>query len=175
MKTNLAKTAIPLCLAAVISTSLAADNPAKAIAVLHPTQGYVVSGTVIFTQTPNGVEVVADVSGLTPGEHGFHIHEYGDCSASDATSAGGHFNPHHMHHAGPEDAERHAGDLGNIIADAQGNARYKHVDAKLGFEGDDSILGHAVIIHVDQDDLKSQPTGDAGGRVACGVIGVAKP
>jgi Cu-Zn family superoxide dismutase len=147
---------------------------ANAVAVLHPTEGNTAHGVVRFTKTAEGVKVVADVSGLTPGKHGFHIHEYGDCSAPNGTSAGGHFNPEGMEHAGPDSPKRHVGDLGNLEADADGNAHLEYVDKHLMLNGPKSIIGRGVIVHANEDDLKSQPTGNAGGRVACGVIGIAK-
>ena len=146
----------------------------KAVAVLHPTQGNNVTGTVYFSRTPKGIEVKADVMGLNPGKHGFHIHEFGDCTALDGTSAGGHFNPENQPHAGPEQAKRHVGDLGNIEADNSGNAHYDRTDNQLKFEGRDSIIGRGIIVHAGIDDLVSQPSGNAGPRIACGVIGVAK-
>jgi Cu-Zn family superoxide dismutase len=146
----------------------------KAVAVLHPTKGNNVTGTVYFSRTPNGVQVTADVMGLDPGKHGFHIHEFGDCTAPDGTSAGGHFNPQNQPHAGPDQAHRHVGDLGNIEADAGGNGHYDRTDTLLKFDGRDSIIGRGVIVHAGADDLVSQPSGNAGPRVACGVIGVAK-
>jgi Cu-Zn family superoxide dismutase len=146
----------------------------NAVAVLHPTEGNTAHGVVRFTKTAEGVKVVADVSGLTPGKHGFHIHEYGDCSAPDGTSAGGHYNPEGMEHAGPDSPKRHVGDLGNLEADADGNAHLEYVDKHLMLNGPKSIIGRGVIVHANEDDLKSQPTGNAGGRVACGVIGIAK-
>jgi len=152
-----------------------AGDITKAIAVLHPTTGSNVTGTVTFTAEGDSVKVVADISGLTPGKHGFHIHEFGDCSAPDATSAGGHFNPSKHQHGAPSDTERHAGDLGNIEADASGKVHLEITDKVMKLSGDDSIVGHAVIVHEKADDLKTQPTGNAGGRVACGVIGIAKP
>ena len=147
----------------------------KAVAVLHPTQGNDVSGTVVFTQMNNGVKVEADISGLSPGKHGFHVHEFGDCSAPDGTSAGGHYNPTGEPHAGPEQKNRHMGDLGNIEADNSGKAHYERVDSHLVLNGPDTIIGRGFIVHAGADDLKSQPSGAAGPRVACGVIGVAKP
>src|ERR1017187_8879424 len=156
-------------------TSASAKEVKKAIAVLHPASGSQVMGTVTFTKTDGGMQVVADITGLTPGQHGFHIHEFGDCSAPDATSAGGHFNPHHMQHGGPDATMRHAGDFGNLEADASGKAHYERVDATISLDGADSIIGHGVIVHASPDDLKTQPTGNAGARVACGAIGVAKP
>ena len=156
------------------SVALAGDVT-KAIAVLHPTVGSTVTGTVTFTAAGDTVKVVADLTGLTPGKHGFHIHEFGDCSDPKAVSAGGHFNPSNHQHGAPDAAERHAGDLGNIDADASGKAHLEASDKLMKLAGADSIIGHAVIVHEKADDLKTQPTGDAGGRMACGVIGIAKP
>ncbi|HKQ96541.1 MAG TPA: superoxide dismutase family protein, partial [Candidatus Polarisedimenticolia bacterium] len=124
---------------------------------------------VVFTAGKDGVHVVADLTGLTPGEHGFHIHEKGDCSAPDGTSAGGHFNPGGHPHGAPG-AEHHVGDLGNITADASGKAHLEGIFAFMSMTGADSIVGRAVIVHAAADDLKTQPTGNAGGRQACGVI-----
>ena len=146
----------------------------KAICVLTPTEGNNVKGTVTFTQTDAGILIVADVEGLSEGKHGFHIHEFGDITKSDGTSTGGHFNPEDKEHAGAEDAVRHAGDFGNIIADENGNAHYERVDSLISFKGVNNIIGRSIIIHEDEDDLVSQPTGDAGGRVAHGVIGIGK-
>jgi Cu-Zn family superoxide dismutase len=149
----------------------------KAIAVLHPTQGNQAKGTVRFTQEgKDGVKVVADLTGLTPNSsHGFHIHEFGDCSAPDATSAGGHYNPGNHPHAGPDAEHRHAGDMGNVKANEQGNAHLEITLKGLTVGNHPNpILGRAVILHAKADDLKSQPTGDAGARIACGVIGAAK-
>ena len=146
----------------------------KAVCVLTPTEGSNVKGKVTFTQTDAGILIVADVEGLSEGKHGFHIHEFGDISKSDGTSAGGHFNPDHKDHAGPEDEVRHAGDFGNIVADANGNAHYERVDSLISFKGINNIIGRAIIVHANEDDLVSQPTGDAGGRVAQGVIGIGE-
>ncbi len=152
-----------------------AGGTTKAIAVLHPTQGSSVGGTVTFTADGDAVKVVADLTGLTAGKHGFHIHEFGDCSDPKAASAGGHFNPANHQHGAPDATDRHAGDLGNIEADASGKAHLEMTDQMMKLSGADSIVGHAVIVHEKADDLKTQPTGDAGGRLACGVIGIAKP
>lgn len=146
----------------------------KAIAVLYPTEGNTARGWVSFTVTDNGVLIEAEVTGLTPGEHGFHIHEFGDCSALDATSAGGHFNPFGEKHGAPDSLHRHVGDLGNLIADENGIAKYQRLDTLITLSGPNSIIGRAVIVHENPDDFVSQPTGNAGGRVACGVIGIAK-
>ena len=150
------------------ATARAQTTQPSAIAVLSPTEGNDLQGTVTFIQTPEGVRVQANLTGLSAGtEHGFHVHQYGDCSASDGTSAGGHFNPHGADHAGPFAASRHVGDLGNS------EATYDRVDTQLAFEGESSIIGRAVIVHGGTDDLSSQPSGAAGPRIACGVIGIA--
>jgi len=145
-----------------------------AVALLHPTEGNSVRGTVTFTEVADGIRIVADVEGLDPGKHGFHIHEFGDCSAPDAASAGGHFNPDGMPHGAPDDMERHVGDLGNLVADEEGKAHYERTDSFISFGGDHSIIGSAVVIHSGEDDFTSQPSGAAGPRVACGVIGIAQ-
>lgn len=141
-----------------------------AIAVLSPAQGQNVSGQVSFREETEGVRVVADIKGLTPGKHGFHIHEKGDCSAPDFSSAGGHFNPTGMKHGSPTDPEHHMGDFGNITANEQGEARFERVVNWLSFKGTNSFVGKAVVVHEKADDLQSQPSGNAGGRIACGVI-----
>ena len=148
----------------------------SAIAVLHPTAGHMVMGVVRFTQTGSAVRVVADVEGLAPNTvHGFHIHEFGDCSAPDATSAGGHFNPEGRPHAGPMVAMRHAGDLGNLTSNADGKGHLEITIEGLTINGHaNAILGRSVIVHDNPDDLMSQPVGNAGPRSACGVIGIAK-
>jgi Cu-Zn family superoxide dismutase len=147
----------------------------KAVAVLHPTEGSEVAGTVTFTKTDDGIRVQAEVMGLEPGTmHGFHIHEYGDCTAPDATSAGGHFNPEGVKHGGPMDEVRHVGDLGNLEVGEDGVGRTDYVDTHIAFYGKHSVIGRAVIVHAGKDDLTSQPTGAAGPRLACGVIGIAE-
>jgi Cu-Zn family superoxide dismutase len=160
---------------ALAVVSAQAQSVTKAVAVLSPTKGSNVSGTVTFTQVNGGVRIVADVTGLALGEHGFHIHEFGDCSAPDATSAGGHFNPRHMEHGAPDAGARHAGDFGNLEANGAGKAHYDRVDKMISLNGAESIVGRGVIVHEKVDDFVTQPTGNAGARVACGVIGVAKP
>jgi len=149
--------------------------PLKAIAVLHPSAGSKVRATVTFTEEADGVQVRAEIIGLTPGNHGFHVHEFGDCSAADASSAGAHFNPTHKPHAGPDTPERHVGDMGNVQADASGKATLKYVDHQISLTNDErSVIGRSVVVHEKADDLKSQPSGDSGARIACGVIGRAK-
>jgi superoxide dismutase, Cu-Zn family len=140
-----------------------------AVANLVATSGSKVSGSVNFLQRGEVVVVEADINGLTPGNHGFHIHDKGDCRAADASSAGPHFNPEGTPHGGPTSSSRHAGDLGNIVAGADGHAmiRIDLTGVTLGTEAN-SIIGRAVIIHAD---LASQPAGNAGARIACGLIG----
>jgi Cu-Zn family superoxide dismutase len=125
---------------------------------------------VTFTREKNGVRVVANLTGLKPGEHGFHIHENGDCSAPDGSSAGGHFNPTGAPHGGPDSAQHHLGDLGNLTADDSGAAKMDQVFDFLKLNGPNTIVGRGLIVHAGRDDLTSQPTGNAGPRVACGVI-----
>ena len=152
-----------------------AGEPTKAVAVLHPTKDSNVEGIVTFTKSGDETKIVADITGLTPGKHGFHIHEFGDCSSPDGKAAGGHFNPTNNPHAGHDVAQRHEGDMGNVEADSSGKAHLELTDNMMMMSGEKSIIGRGVIVHEKADDLKSQPTGDAGGRVACGVIGIAKP
>jgi Cu-Zn family superoxide dismutase len=150
-------------------------SPTKAVAVLFPTKGSDVKGRVTFTQDGRSVHVHAEISGLSPGEHGFHIHEFGVWS-EDGLSAGSHFNPTMQPHAGPESTKRHVGDLGNVKANTNGNVTYDLDDAQLSFHGPHSIIGRGLVVHEKADDLKTQqPPGNAGGRLAVGVIGVAKP
>jgi Cu-Zn family superoxide dismutase len=148
----------------------------KAVAVLHPTKsGGEASGIVTFTKVDGGVKVLAEIRGLTPGKHGFHIHEFGDTSSPDAMSAGSHFDPTMTkHHGSPTEMPRHVGDLGNLEASARGVARVELVLPNLTFSGPTSIIGRGVIVHEKEDNF-GQPVGNAGGRVAAGVIGVAKP
>jgi Cu-Zn family superoxide dismutase len=153
---------------------VAAGPVTKAAAVVYPLSASGVTGVVAFAKADGGVKVSVKLAGLKPGTHGFHIHEFGDCSAADGTSAGGHFNPTGDPHAGPKDDKRHEGDMGNIEADKDGAVALDYVDAKLSFEGPGSILGRGVIVHAAADDFKTQPTGNAGGRLGCGVIGAAK-
>lgn len=143
-------------------------NSAKA--VLNPTKGNKAHGQVSFTVIEGGVKIIADVDGLTPGKHGFHIHEKGDCSAPDASSAGDHFNPANKKHGSPNDTERHVGDLGNLEADSKGHAHYERIDKVISLSGPNNILGRSVVIHEKADDFKTQPSGDAGSRQACGAI-----
>lgn len=143
----------------------------KAVAVVNPIGESEVRGTVKFETSEDGVSVTAVLSGLEEGNHGFHIHQYGDCTAPDGTSAGGHFNPGGNEHNSPEAINRHMGDMGNIIANPNGEASLYYIDGAITI---DQIIGRGIIVHAGEDDLSSQPSGAAGSRIACGVIGVAE-
>lgn len=148
-------------------------NYTKAVAVIHQTEGNNVSGTVTFEKVDDGVRVKGAFEGLSRGRHGFHIHQYGDCSSPDGSSAGGHYNPTGNKHGSPTQDNRHMGDMGNIVASEDGNAEINYVDPMITLNGPNSIIGHGVIIHGGEDDLESQPSGAAGPRIGCGVIGIA--
>ena len=143
----------------------------SATASLEATKGNTTAGTVNFVQKGDKVAVTAKVSGLAPGSHGFHIHEKGDCSSGDGMSAGGHFNPQAKPHAHPATPDRHAGDMPMLVADASGEATLTvELDVITIGAGAADIVGRSVIVHKDPDDFKTQPTGNSGARVACGVI-----
>lgn len=163
------------------SKPAAAASPAKstasrAIVNLAPASGSLVSGTLTLMPMGDGVHITGEVGGLKPGDtRGFHIHEKGDCSAADASTAGGHFNPGAQAHGRSGHGAHHAGDTDNIVANAQGVARIDaHVTGvTLGGGAANDIAGRAVIVHAAADDYTTQPTGNAGARVACGIINVA--
>ncbi len=140
----------------------------EAVAVLVPMKASGVAGTIVLTQGKGSVQLTGEVTGLKPGKHGFHIHMFGDLRAADGMSAGGHYNPHGHPHGGPEAKEHHEGDLGNLDANDQGVAK---VDVKAEHVELADILGRSLVVHGDADDLKSQPAGNAGPRIAIGVIG----
>jgi Cu-Zn family superoxide dismutase len=143
-----------------------------ATSTLRPASGSQVQGQVTFTQiSPNRIRIAGEVSGHQPGPKGFHIHDKGDCSAPDAMSAGGHFNPLKAKH-GPSPTAGHAGDMGNIMFDDSGKAVISIIVEGLSLSRDtpNGIVGRAVVVHAQPDDLQTDPTGNAGGRVACGVI-----
>jgi len=145
---------------------------AKASAALESRSGSSVTGKVTFTQHGAKVAMKVVVNGLTPGEHAIHLHDKGDCSAPDAASAGGHWNPTSEDHGKWGHAPFHHGDIGNLVADAKGTAVLT-VESDLWTIGDgkpSDVVGHAVVVHAKEDDFTTQPTGNAGGRVACGVI-----
>jgi Cu-Zn family superoxide dismutase len=130
-----------------------------------------VHGSVKFTQVGSRVRVEGEIAALSPGLHGMHIHEKGDCSAADAESAGGHFNPAGKKHGAPDSSERHAGDLGNLNANEYGRANVSFmVDGISVGKGTDGVIGRAIVVHASADDMKSDPAGNSGSRVGCGVI-----
>ena len=138
-----------------------------ASASLMARSGSNVSGEVLLAQTGDKLRVDVTASNVSPGEHGFHIHEVGDCSAPDAASAKGHYNPSGKRHGHHDKAERHAGDLPNLLADASGNVKYT---AEAGGLTLTEVIGRSFVMHADPDDYVSQPAGNSGKRIACGVI-----
>jgi Cu-Zn family superoxide dismutase len=158
------------CASAPTATSNAVGPRAQA--KLEARSGSAVEGVVAFRPADGGLVAEVDIRGLTPNsEHGFHVHEKGDCSAPDASSAGGHFNPGGQPHGMPGSGAHHAGDIQNLRADANGAVR---TEVKLPgltiVGGPTSIIGRAVVVHRDPDDYTSQPAGNSGPRIACGVI-----
>ncbi len=148
----------------------------RAVCVLRGTAGNEsVHGVVTFEGRSGGVLVRARVEGLTPGEHGFHVHQWGDVDCPDGKCTGGHFDPFGEPHGAPDAPLRHVGDLGNLVAGPDGVADYERLDSRLRLEGPNSIVGRAVVVHAGPDDFSSQPSGAAGPRVAVGVIGIAPP
>ena len=157
-------------------TAPAASTIPSAVAHVAGASGSLVSGTLALVPLHGGVRMTGDLGGLAPGNHGFHIHQTGDCSAADAASAGGHFNPTGSGHGRAGTAAHHAGDIDNIVADASGVA---HVDVQLrgvslGGSAATDIVGRALVVHASADDYRSQPAGNSGARVGCGVI-VVRP
>jgi Cu-Zn family superoxide dismutase len=149
------------------------QHGSMAAASLTPTQGNAVRGLIMFHEMAGHLMVHAQISGLAPNsEHGFHLHEKGDCASADGTSAGGHFNPGGKPH-GPQDGEHHAGDLPGLKANADGVVDQKFMLMGITLKpGATSIDGRSVIVHANADDYKTQPTGNSGPRIACGVIAV---
>ncbi len=155
-----------------LNSNESVETPAAAMATLVPASNSNASGEVRFYPIDGALMVEVTAMGLQPGSHGFHIHAVGDCSATDASSAGSHFAPDGNMHGAPQEAvgQHHAGDLGNIEASVTGVAQYQRSSTALSLTGTHSVIGKAVIIHAEQDDLQTQPSGDAGDRIACGVI-----
>ena len=167
------------------------NNSIKAICVLTHTKSPSIKGTIRFEEDGDETVIRINIQGLTPGKHGFHIHQAGDLTDG-CTSACSHFNPSNKTHGGPNDRKRHAGDLGNITASKTGKVKTTRRDHIIKLRGKYNIIGRAVVIHKDEDDLgkggldkngniinekihnESLKTGNAGERIACGVIGYAK-
>lgn len=169
----LKKIALLAALAVLAGCQTVSDEPPRATASLAPTKGNKTLGEVTFEQLPGGkVRVVATVARLKPNsEFGFHIHEAGDCSSGDGMSAKGHFNPQGKPHAHFESAQRHAGDMPNLKSDKSGRARLTvELDIISVTPGPTSIVGRGLIVHAGPDDYRTQPTGNSGARLACGVI-----
>jgi Cu-Zn family superoxide dismutase len=153
----------------IASSGAAAQN--KVAATLAPSAGNNVAGNVVFVQEGRKLFVIAEVTGLKPGAHGFHVHEKGDCSAPDFSSAGGHFNPGSQPHGDPTAGAHHAGDMPVLMAGASGKATARAELRTMSIDGSaNDIVGKAVVVHADPDDFKTQPAGNSGARIACGVI-----
>jgi superoxide dismutase, Cu-Zn family len=165
---RIAPIAAALFLAACAGYSMGPSSTAQ----LTPTRGNAVSGTVTFTQRGDVVLVAGEVRGLTPGkEHGFHIHDKGDCSSGDGMSTGGHFNPTGKSHGAQDHSEHHAGDLVSLKADTNGVAKFSYTTTAISVgSGVTDVVGRGLIVHRDPDDFKTQPTGNSGPRLACAVI-----
>jgi Cu-Zn family superoxide dismutase len=156
-------------------TSTGAPTPAAAIARMESKSGSAAVGEFELTASDGGVSINGSLGGLTPGtEHGFHVHENGDCSAADASSAGAHFNPGNAPHGAPNAAqgERHLGDMPNLVADENGHSAVTASvqGATLRDGGPNDLIGKALVVHEKRDDYVTQPSGDSGARIACGVI-----
>jgi len=159
-------------------TAPAAQSTAKSATVnLASASGSLVSGKLTIVPMGNGVHLTGEIGGLSPGStHAIHIHEKGDCSAADASSAGGHFNPSAQPHGKVGSGAHHGGDMDNLVANAEGVAQVNaHAEGvTLGGGAANDVAGKAVIVHAAADDYRTQPTGNAGGRVACGVITITR-
>ena len=166
------KTIIAIAVSAILTAcaSTSGQSGPSARAALKPASGTQVQGALTFTQTGDSVRITGEISGHSPGAKGFHIHEKGDCSDPKAMSTGGHFNPTKARHGAP--GAGHAGDLGSLVFNEYGRATVNMTVSGISVSRDaaNGIIGRAVIVHMDPDDLKTDPTGNAGGRAACGVI-----
>jgi superoxide dismutase, Cu-Zn family len=142
----------------------------KASAAIEARSGSSLSGTADFMMQGGKMMITVNLKGAPPGQHAVHIHEKGDCSAPDASSAGGHFNPGGHQHGSPDAPEHHAGDFGNITIGEDGTGSMMIQSSELSMSGPNSVVGHAIVIHEKVDDFVTQPSGNAGGRIGCGVI-----
>ena len=163
--------ALGLCACAGAGQRTDADDAPRARASLASTQGQLARGNLELRQDARGVRITGRLQGLEPAAaHGFHVHEKGDCSALDASSAGAHYNPDGVTHGNPSMPPHHAGDIANVLADASGRADVDaHVEG-VSLGGANDIVGRSIIVHADPDDYASQPAGNSGARIACGVI-----
>ena len=167
MTPRLATARLALVAAAACIATQYATGAHAGTAELEPTNGSNVKGEVTFSQDGPHVRATGEITGLTPGPHGLHLHEKGDCSAPDASSAGGHYNPAGTRHGGPASAEHHAGDFGNVVANRSGTAT---VDSTLTGVSLASLTGKGLVVHAQPDDEKTDPAGNSGARIACGVV-----
>jgi len=161
------------CTTAKSSSSAAAPPPAgsTAAATIEARSGSTVTGTATFTQHGDVVHVIVEVSNAPQGVHAVHLHEKGDCSAPDAASAGGHFNPTGMAHGSPDAPAHHAGDFGNMTVGEDGHGKLELDSTMLTVApGDRSVVGRAIVVHAKADDMTTQPSGNAGERIGCGVV-----
>ena len=168
---------ILVALSAVAFAACAHTKQPMAMAMLHPAGSQTARGMVHFQDAGDqGVEVKVDLVGVSPGQHGFHVHEKGDCGNNGA-NAGGHFNPLSMPHGAPDAVSHHAGDFGNVTADAKGEVHTTFMTHSISLQPAQStyVVGHAVVLHGGADDLTSQPAGNAGPRIACGVVELMPP
>jgi superoxide dismutase, Cu-Zn family len=158
--------------AAAVSTGCATTSGPSATAQLQATKNNTANGIVTFTQKGNYVLVNVDIKGLKPNaDHGFHVHDKGDCSSDDGLSAGPHFNPNTENHGAHDAEHHHAGDLPSLKADAAGTVKFSFQSKSLAVgTGMTDVVGRGLIVHKDPDDFKTQPTGNSGARIACGVI-----
>lgn len=158
--------------AALLGACASPPSGPRATAQLQPTTGNTTSGSVSFVQKGNKVLVSGEIRGLKPNaEHGFHVHEKGDCASGDGMSAGGHFNPTGAPHGSHGMGMHHTGDLPSLKADAGGVARINFESGSMAVgSGVTDVVGRGLIVHRDPDDYKTQPTGNAGPRLACAVI-----
>lgn len=164
--------------AAPAEKTTAAEAAPEAVAQIAPTQGNTVTGSLALAQSPQGVHISGTIQGLKPdAEFGFHVHEKGDCSAPDGSSAGGHFNPTQAQHGNPTGPSHHAGDMPNIKSNAEGMAQVDTTEAGTSLHGDPGmdVMGKAIVVHESPDDYATQPSGNSGKRVACGVIAAPSP
>lgn len=155
-----------------------AEPAAEAVAQIAPTQGNTVTGALALAQSPEGVHITGSIQGLKPdAEFGFHVHEKGDCTAPDGSSAGGHFNPTQAQHGNPTGSTHHAGDMLNIKSNGEGVAQVDVTAAGTSLHGDPGtdVMGKAIVVHESPDDYTTQPSGNSGKRVACGVIAAPSP
>ncbi len=155
----------------LVLVSCRSGRGAMATASLNPSEGSTAKGMVHFQDQGDGsVEVTVDLTGVPPGVHGFHIHEKGDCG-NNGQNAGGHFNPTGMVHGAPDAQSHHAGDFGNVTAEANGEVHTHFMTHSITVkEGTLSVVGRSVVLHANPDDLVSQPSGNAGARIACGIV-----